>query len=201
MYPILFKRLIDIIISLFALILLSPIILITYCVLLYINKGKPFFFQDRPGLNEKKISIIKFKSMTDARDASGKLLPDADRITAFGNFIRKVSIDELPQLLNVLLGHMSLVGPRPLLFKYMPLYNQRQRKRHSVKPGITGWAQVNGRNSISWSEKFELDLYYVEHLSFWLDIKILWLTIQKVIISEGVNQSESRPMMPFDGTN
>jgi len=139
--------------------------------------------------------------MTDARDANGKLLPDIDRTTVFGKLIRKASVDELPQLINVLAGDMSLVGPRPLLYKYIPLYSERQNSRHNVKPGITGWAQVNGRNSISWSEKFELDVYYVEHLSFTFDMKILWLTLKKVLISEGVNQSESRPMMPFDGTN
>ncbi len=201
MYAIFIKRVIDIVVSLIVLIVLSPIIIITAFVLLYINKGKPFFFQDRPGFKEKKIRIIKFKSMTDDKDEEGKLLPDYKRTTNFGNFIRKASIDELPQLINVLLGDMSLVGPRPLLFKYLPLYSPQQRMRHEAKPGITGWAQVNGRNSISWSAKFELDVYYVKHVSLWLDIKILWLTFLKVITSEGVNQTESRPMLPFDGTN
>jgi len=201
MYNILFKRIIDIAISFFVLIIVSPIFIITTIILLFINKGKPFFFQDRPGQNEKRIRIIKFKSMTDQKDMNGNLLPDIERMTSFGNFIRKTSIDELPQLLNVLKGDMSLVGPRPLLFKYIPLYNENQKKRHFAKPGITGWAQVNGRNSISWTKKFELDVYYVENISLVLDLKILWLTFMKVIKSEGVNQSENRPMLPFDGSN
>jgi lipopolysaccharide/colanic/teichoic acid biosynthesis glycosyltransferase len=139
--------------------------------------------------------------MTDQKDISGQLLPDFERTTKFGNFIRKTSIDELPQLINVLIGNMSLIGPRPLLFKYIPLYSDNQKKRHLVKPGITGWAQVNGRNSISWTEKFDLDIYYVNNLSLMLDAKVFWLTIIKVIVSEGVNQSIDRPMMPFDGNN
>jgi undecaprenyl phosphate N,N'-diacetylbacillosamine 1-phosphate transferase len=200
-YKILFKRFLDILVSFILLIILSPIIALTTFILLYINKGKPFFFQDRPGMNEKKIRIIKFKSMTDEKDNLGNLLPDFKRTTHFGNFIRKTSIDELPQFINVLKGDMSLIGPRPLLFKYIPLYSNRQKKRHLVKPGITGWAQVNGRNSISWTEKFELDVYYVENVSFMLDIKIMWLTFLKVIMSEGVNQSNERPMMPFNGNN
>jgi lipopolysaccharide/colanic/teichoic acid biosynthesis glycosyltransferase len=160
MYQYFFKRVLDFLISLIVLVVLSPIILVTCLILLYVNKGKPFFFQDRPGMNENKIRIIKFKSMTDEKDSLGNLLPDVERMTAFGNFIRKSSVDELPQLINVLLGDMSLIGPRPLLFKYIPLYNEVQRKRHHVKPGITGWAQINGRNSISWTEKFNLDVYY-----------------------------------------
>lgn len=168
---------------------------------MYVNKGSAFFFQQRPGKNEKPIYIIKFKSMTDEKDDEGKLLPDNQRLTRVGNFIRKFSLDELPQLLNVLKGDMSLVGPRPLLFKYIPLYNEEQRKRHLVKPGITGWAQINGRNSISWQDKFKLDVYYVEHLTFMLDIKILFLTVVKVLKREGVNQSAERPMMPFNGNN
>lgn len=201
MYKLFLKRVIDIVVSFLLLLLLSPIIIITSAILFYVNKGKPFFFQDRPGKDEQKIRIIKFKSMTDEKDKDGILLPDVDRMTAFGNFIRKTSIDELPQLINVLLGDMSLIGPRPLLFKYIPLYSDEQRKRHTAKPGITGWAQINGRNSISWSEKFRLDVYYVENITFWLDIKILWFTFLKVIKSEGVNQSEDRPMMPFNGKN
>lgn len=201
MYKLFLKRIIDIIVSFLVLVMLSPIIIITSVILFYINKGKPFFFQDRPGKDEQKIRIIKFKSMTDEKDKDGILLPDVDRMTAFGNFIRKTSIDELPQLINVLLGDMSLVGPRPLLFKYIPLYSDEQRKRHTAKPGITGWAQISGRNSISWSEKFRLDVYYVENITFWLDLKILWFTFLKVIKSEGVNQSEDRPMMPFNGKN
>jgi len=201
MYRLIIKRILDVVVSFFVLIILSPIIIITYLILVYINKGKPFFFQDRPGKDEQKIKIIKFKSMTDERDENGNLLPDVERMTAFGNFIRKTSIDELPQLINVLIGEMSLVGPRPLLFRYIPLYTEEQRKRHKAKPGITGWAQINGRNSISWTEKFKLDIYYTENISFWLDLKILWFTFLKVIKSEGVNQSEDRPMLPFDGRN
>ena len=139
--------------------------------------------------------------MTDAKDSSGNLLPDNERITKFGSFLRKTSLDELPQLINVLIGEMSLVGPRPLLFKYLPLYSKEQKRRHDVKPGITGWAQVNGRNSISWARKFELDVYYIDNISFLLDIKIIWLTILKVIKRDGVNQNENRPMQPFTGKN
>jgi undecaprenyl phosphate N,N'-diacetylbacillosamine 1-phosphate transferase len=180
---------------------LSPIIIVTTLILFYLNKGKPFFFQKRPGFKEKQIYIIKFKSMTDEKDPDGNLLPDYKRMTSFGNFLRKTSIDELPQLVNVLKGDMSLVGPRPLLFKYLPLYSEDQRRRHNVKPGITGLAQVSGRNSISWAEKFKHDIYYVDNLSFLLDIKILFLTFKKVLVSEGVNQSEDRPMSPFNGKN
>ncbi len=201
MYAIFFKRLIDIIISLSVLIVLSPIIIIVAFILFFVNKTQPFFFQERPGLHQKKICIVKFKSMNDQKDVAGNLLPDVKRITKFGNFIRKTSLDELPQLFNVLKGDMSLIGPRPLLFKYIPLFNEEQNRRHEVKPGITGWAQVNGRNSIRWNEKFMYDVYYVDHLSFALDMKIIWLTVKKVFNGDGVNQSDARPMMPFDGTN
>lgn len=201
MYKFFFKRLLDILVSLIVLIVLLPLIIIVAIINYFQLKGNPFFFQERPGMNEKKIKIIKFKSMNNNKDADGKLLPDKERITAFGSFIRKASIDELPQLINVLTGDMSLVGPRPLLFKYIPLYNEEQKRRHNARPGITGWAQVNGRNSISWNEKFKLDVYYVDHVSFLLDIKILWMTFLKVIIREGVNQSNERPMQPFNGTN
>ena len=201
MYRKLFKRLIDILVALSLLILLSPLILIITVVLLFTNEGKPFFYQDRPGHQERKIRIMKFKSMTDAKNAEGKLLPDNERITAMGKFIRLSSLDELPQLLNVLNGDMSLIGPRPLLFKYLPLYSEEQRRRHEVKPGITGLAQVNGRNAISWKKKFEYDVYYVDHLSLALDIQIVFKTIRKIVIREGVNQSDDRPMRPFDGTN
>jgi undecaprenyl phosphate N,N'-diacetylbacillosamine 1-phosphate transferase len=201
MYKLFGKRFLDIIISLVVLVLLSPVLILTWIVLLFINEGKPFFFQERPGKDEKPFRVIKFKSMTDRKDVDGKLLPDNIRLTPFGKFIRSTSIDELPQLFNVLLGSMSLVGPRPLLFKYIPLYNETQRKRHNVRPGITGLAQVSGRNSIPWKEKFRFDVEYVENLSFWLDLTILWKTFLKVIIREGVNQSDERPMMPFDGTN
>ncbi len=200
-YRIFTKRLIDIILSLIALIIFSPIILVTAIILFYQNKGKVFFFQERPGMNALPFHIIKFKSMTDEKDAQGNLLPDKDRITPFGGLVRKLSIDELPQLFNVLKGDMSLVGPRPLLYKYVPLYNSRQLRRLEVKPGITGWAQVNGRNSIPWVEKFEKDVIYVENMSLWMDIKIMWLTVMKVLKRDGINQSADRPMEPFTGNN
>lgn len=195
------KRIIDIGVSIVVLLVLSPVILIAAMILYYQNKGKVLYIQERPGYQARGFNIVKFKTMTDERDASGQLLPDRLRITVFGAVIRRLSIDELPQLFNVLKGDMSLVGPRPLLFKYLPLYSKEQFRRHDVKPGITGWAQVNGRNSISWTQKFKLDVYYVDHLSFWLDMKILWLTFFKVLKREGVNQSDERPMMPFTGDN
>lgn len=201
MYRKFFKRFLDIIISIVVLVLALPILIIAYLILLYQNKGKVFFFQERPGLNREAFNIIKFKTMTDAKDETGKLLPDNQRITKAGKIIRKLSIDELPQLINVLKGDMSLIGPRPLLFKYIPLYSETQLRRHDVRPGITGWAQVNGRNSISWTKKFELDVYYVDHVFFIFDLQILWKTFIKVIKTEGVNQSDIRPMQPFDGTN
>ncbi len=201
MYKQFFKRVLDFTLSLIALIVLSPVIIILTIILFFINKGNPFFTQDRPGKHEKRIKIIKFKSMLDTRDEKGNLLPDVQRMTKTGVFIRKFSLDELPQLINVLIGDMSLVGPRPLLFKYIPLYNEEQRRRHDVTPGITGWAQVNGRNSIEWNAKFKYDVYYVDNLSFALDVKILFMTLKKVIAREGVNQSDERPMMPFTGNN
>ena len=201
MYKTFFKRILDLFISIIALIFALPLLIIVYVILYKQNNGKVFFFQERPGLDQKAFQIIKFKTMTDANDESGKLLPDNQRITKAGKIIRKLSIDELPQLFNVLKGDMSLVGPRPLLFKYMNLYSAEQLRRHEVRPGITGWAQVNGRNAISWTRKFELDVEYVNKLSFFMDIKILWLTFIKVIKTEGVNQSDDRPMMPFDGNN
>lgn len=169
--------------------------------MLFTNKEKPFFYQNRPGYEEKKLRIMKFKSMTDKKDTEGKLLPDNERITALGRFIRLSSLDELTQLVNVLKGDMSLIGPRPLLFKYLPLYSEKQKRRHEVKPGITGLTQVNGRNAISWKKKFEYDFYYVDHLGLALDIQIVFKTIRKIVIREGVNQSIDRPMRPFDGTN
>ena len=201
MYKVFFKRVIDFIVSLLLLIFLFPIILTVSIVLFFQNKGTPLFFQDRPGYKENKIRIIKFKSMTDEKDTSGTLLPDNDRITTFGAFIRKTSIDELPQLINVLKGDMSLIGPRPLLFKYLSLYSKEQKRRHNVRPGITGWAQVNGRNTISWTKKFEYDIYYVDNISFLLDLRILWLTLLKVLKREDVNQSDERPMRPFTKNN
>jgi lipopolysaccharide/colanic/teichoic acid biosynthesis glycosyltransferase len=201
MYKVLMKRFLDLIITFVALIVLSSVLVAITVILSIQNKGTPFFFQTRPGKDQKAFQIIKFKTMTDEKDKAGNLLPDVKRITGLGKIIRRLSIDELPQLINVLKGDMSLVGPRPLLFKYMPLYSVNQLRRHEVRPGITGWAQVNGRNSISWTKKFELDLEYVDKVSLSLDIKILYLTVLKVIKSEGVNQSNIRPMQPFDGTN
>jgi len=201
MYKNVFKRVIDFSVSFIALLLGSPLLLIVFFILRFQNKGNAFFFQERPGFNQQAFKIIKFKTMTDEKDAEGNLLPDNLRITKFGGWVRKLSIDELPQLINVLKGEMSLVGPRPLLFKYMPLYTAEQLRRHEVRPGITGWAQVNGRNSISWTQKFALDVEYVDKVSFLMDCKILFLTVKKVLIREGINQSAERPMQPFNGTN
>jgi len=194
------KRIIDCLFSLLLLIFLSPIILIvTFCI--RFKLGSPAIFtQPRPGLNGKVFYVYKFRTMTDELDANGELLPDAQRLTSFGQFIRKVSLDELPQLWNVLKGDMSFVGPRPLLVEYLPLYNKRQARRHEVRPGITGWAQVNGRNAISWEQKFEYDVWYVDNQSFWLDIKILLLTIKKVFISEGISQEGQATMEKFTGS-
>ena len=163
------------------------------------NRGTPFFIQSRPGKNEKIFKLIKFKTMRDAYDENGKPLPDKDRITPVGAWVRKLSLDELPQLINVIKGDMSLIGPRPLLVKYLPLYNNEQKRRHEVKPGITGWAQVNGRNAIDWDRKFQLDVWYVDHISLFLDMKILYLTFLKVIKREGINNGEEVTMKPFTG--
>lgn len=201
MYRLFLKRFLDILVSVIGLIMVSPIFTIVLCILGFQNKGSIFFFQERPGYKQKAFKIVKLKTMTDEKDAVGKLLPDNQRITKAGKIIRRLSIDELPQLLNVIKGDMSLIGPRPLLFIYIPLYSLDQRRRHEVRPGITGWAQVNGRNSISWKEKFDYDIFYVDNLSFILDIKILWMTFVKVIRTEGVNQSLDNPMQPFDGKN
>lgn len=201
MYKYFFKRILDIVISFGILLFISPLLVLLTVLLMFQNKWSPFFFQTRPGKDAQPFSIIKFKTMTDERDAQGNLLPDVERMTTLGRFIRKWSLDELPQLLNVLKGDMSLVGPRPLLFKYIPLYSPTQYRRHEVRPGITGWAQVNGRNSISWTAKFDLDVYYVDHVSFLFDLKIYWMTFLKVVQREGVNQSEERPMQPFNGQN
>lgn len=163
------------------------------------NAGKPFFFQQRPGKNEKIFKVIKFRSMNDKKDKGGNLLPDAERLTKAGSFVRKTSLDEIPQLINVLKGDMSLIGPRPLLVQYLHLYNNTQKRRHEVRPGVTGWAQVNGRNAISWAKKFEYDVWYVDHLSFALDIKILFLTIKKVFVREGISQEGQATMEFFKG--
>ncbi len=180
--------------------MLSPLFAIVSIGLFLVNDGKPFFFQKRPGRNARVFSIIKFKTMNDRKDAAGNLLSDIERLTSAGKFVRKTSLDEIPQLLNVLKGDMSLVGPRPLLPEYLPLYSQTQKRRHEVKPGITGWAQVNGRNAISWEEKFKLDVWYVDNMSFWLDLKILWLTVRKVIVREGISQEGQATMIPFTGS-
>lgn len=201
MYRLLFKRIFDIVVSLLVMIITLPLVFIVYIILFYQNKGNVFFLQERPGLHQKAFQIFKFKTMTDAKDINGVLLPDNQRITKAGKIIRQLSIDELPQLLNVLKGDMSLVGPRPLLFKYIPLFTETQLRRHEVKPGITGWAQVNGRNTINWNQKFEFDIYYVDTISFIFDLKILWMTVLKVIQKEGVNQKDDRPMQPFNGNN
>lgn len=199
MYKNFLKRLFDFIAALCGLLLLSPVFLIVTVGLYFANQGKPFFFQERPGLNTRIFKIIKFKSMNDKKDAQGNLLPDADRLTKIGSFVRKTSLDEIPQLINVLKGDMSLIGPRPLLIQYLPLYNERQRRRHDVKPGITGWAQVNGRNAISWEQKFALDVWYVENISFTLDIRILFMTIKKVFVREGIAQEGEATMEVFKG--
>ncbi|MBS1774588.1 MAG: sugar transferase [Bacteroidetes bacterium] len=200
MYKSFFKPLIDKLAALLGLIILSPILLLATFFLFIANQGTPFFFQPRPGKKGRIFRIFKFKTMNDAKDANGNLLPDADRLTTAGRIVRKTSIDEIPQLINVLIGDMSLIGPRPLLAEYLPLYNDRQKRRHDVKPGITGWAQVNGRNSISWEEKFEYDVYYVENLSFLLDIKILLLTVVNVFRGKGVNQTAATTMEKFKGS-
>lgn len=197
MYKVIFKPFFDFLIALFGLILLSPIFLIVAIVLFIANDGKPFFFQGRPGKDEKIFKIIKFKSMNDKTDVYGNLLPDAKRLTKAGSFIRKTSLDEIPQLINVLKGDMSLIGPRPLLPQYLEIYNDFQKRRHEVRPGITGWAQIHGRNAISWQQKFEYDVWYADHLSFLLDIKILFLTINKVFISEGISQEGEATMEYF----
>jgi lipopolysaccharide/colanic/teichoic acid biosynthesis glycosyltransferase len=201
MYKNFFKRLIDVLVSFLGLTFASPLLLAGVVLLGISNKGKVFFIQQRPGLKGKPFNIIKFKTMNDKRDGQGELLPDHLRTTAAGKFIRKTSMDELPQLLNVLKGELSLIGPRPLLMEYLPLYSKEQIKRHEVKPGITGWAQVNGRNAITWEKKFEYDLYYVNHLSFLLDLKIIFLTIFKIVKSEGINSASDITMEKFKGSN
>ena len=179
-----------------------PILLLVTLWLHFANKGAgAFFTQERPGRNGKIFKVIKFKTMTDERDADGNLLPDAERLTPVGRFVRSTSIDELPQLINVLKGDMALIGPRPLLVKYLPLYSKEQARRHEVRPGITGWAQCHGRNSISWTEKFKLDVWYVDHCSFLLDLKIVFLTIKKVLVREGISQEGQATMEPFNGNN
>ena len=199
MYKTIFKRIIDFLAALIGFIILSPLFLLVTIGLFFVNEGKPFFFQLRPGLHGKIFKIVKFKTMNDKKDANGNLLSDAERLTTIGSFVRKTSLDEIPQLLNVIKGDMSLIGPRPLLVHYLDLYSDFQNRRHEVKPGITGWAQVNGRNAISWEKKFELDVWYVDHISFILDLKILFKTILKVIKSEGINAADAATIEPFNG--
>jgi len=194
------KRVYDLLLSIILLVLFSPIIFLT-TLLVYFKIGKPILFkQVRPGLNEQLFTIYKFRTMTDERDEQGELLPDEKRLTSIGKFIRKTSLDELPQLFNVLKGEMSFVGPRPLLVEYLERYNEEQKRRHEVVPGITGWAQVNGRNAISWEDKFRYDIWYVDHQSFWLDMKILWMTFLKVMQRSGVSSATSVTMEKFKGS-
>jgi lipopolysaccharide/colanic/teichoic acid biosynthesis glycosyltransferase len=204
MYKHFFKRFFDFCISLIALICISPILLIVTIWLHFANKGAgAFFFQERPGKDGKIFKVIKFKTMTDERDENGELLPDADRLTKVGRFVRSTSIDELPQLINVLKGDMALIGPRPLLVQYLPLYSKEQARRHEVRPGISGWAQCHGRNNISWTEKFRLDVWYVDHVSLLTDLKVIFITIKKVLFKEDINQvgGEWATMDPFNGHN
>lgn len=193
------KPFFDFLIATVAFLILSPVFIVVTLLLFIANQGKPFFLQPRPGKNSRIFKVIKFKTMNDKKDAQGNLLPDAARLTAIGKFVRKTSLDEIPQLLNVIKGDMSLVGPRPLLVDYLPLYNETQKQRHNVRPGITGWAQVNGRNAISWEQKFNYDVWYVNNISLPLDIKILWMTVLKVFKSEGINSATSATMEKFTG--
>lgn len=197
-----FKRIIDILLSFIGLMIAFPVFLLIVVLLCFANKPSNIFFtQIRPGRNEEIFKVIKFKTMNDKKDSSGNPLPDEVRLTKIGKFIRSTSLDELPQLINVLKGDMSLIGPRPLLVQYLPLYSKEQARRHDVRPGITGWAQVNGRNAISWQKKFELDVWYVDHVSFLLDFKILFLTLKKVFKREGINQTGEATTTPFNGNN
>lgn len=202
MYKHFFKRFFDFWTALIALVIISPLLLAVTIWLHFANKGAgAFFFQERPGLHGKIFKVIKFKTMTDEKDAEGNLLPDNVRLTKVGMFVRSTSIDELPQLVNVLKGEMALIGPRPLMPAYLPLYSKEQARRHEVRPGISGWAQSHGRNNITWTEKFKLDVWYVDHLSLWVDIKIIWITVMKVLKRADVNNDEAATMYPFDGTN
>jgi undecaprenyl phosphate N,N'-diacetylbacillosamine 1-phosphate transferase len=200
LYRLIIKPFLDKFIALTILLITSPLLLFVIILLFVLNKGSVWFLQPRPGYQEKIFSVIKFKTMTDQRDHQNELLPDEKRLTAMGKFIRKTSLDEIPQLINVLKGDMSIVGPRPLLVEYLPLYNERQRKRHDVRPGITGWAQVNGRNAVAWPQRLEHDAWYVEHMSFALDLKILFLTLIKVLKAEGISSGTSVTMEKFSGT-
>jgi len=195
------KRILDFLIASIAFICFSPIFLLVMIGLYFANNGKPFFIQSRPGKNNKIFSIIKFKTMNDKKDVNGNLLSDAERLTPIGAFVRKTSLDEIPQLINVIKGEMSLIGPRPLLPQYLELYSKEQIRRHEVRPGITGWAQINGRNAISWKKKFEFDVWYVDHISFLLDLKIIFKTVKKVFVSEGISQEGQATIEAFNGKN
>ena len=202
MYKHFFKRFLDFWIALIALICISPILIVVTVWLHFANKGAgAFFLQERPGKDAKIFRVIKFKTMTDERDADGNLLPDADRLTKVGQLVRSLSIDELPQLINVLKGDMALIGPRPLLVKYLPLYSPEQARRHEVRPGISGWAQCHGRNAISWAEKFRLDVWYVDHCTLWTDIQVIWITVMKVIKRADISEEGQSTIEPFTGNN
>lgn len=202
MYKHFFKRVFDFVISLIALLLIGWFLIIVAIFLHFANKGAgAFFFQERPGKDAKIFKVIKFKTMTDEKDENGKLLPDAQRLTKVGRFIRSTSIDELPQLINVLKGDMALIGPRPLRVYYLPLYSPEQARRHEVRPGISGWAQCHGRNAITWTEKFKLDVWYVDHCTLWTDIRIIFITIKNVLMRKDINNAGAETMYPFDGTN
>ena len=201
MYNVFFKRVMDLILSVTAFTILFPVFMLLVLLLWITNKGTPFFMQLRPGKDCRPFRVIKFKTMNDKRDASGTLLPDDRRLTGLGKIVRKTSLDELPQLINVIRGDMSLVGPRPLLMEYIPLYTPEQRRRHTVRPGITGWAQVNGRNTISWKEKFAFDTWYADNISVWLDVKILFITVLKVFKAEGISAQGVATAEKFNGNN
>ena len=202
MYKHFFKRFLDFWISLIALILISPLLLVVTIWLHFANKGAgAFFFQERPGKDGAIFKVIKFKTMTDERDVEGNLLPDEMRLTKVGKFVRSTSLDELPQLINVLKGDMSLIGPRPLLVEYLPLYSKEQARRHDVRPGISGWAQAHGRNALSWQKKFELDVWYVDHVSFWVDVQVILLTIKSVLMRSDISHEGEATMSKFDGNN
>ncbi|MDQ0593052.1 undecaprenyl phosphate N,N'-diacetylbacillosamine 1-phosphate transferase [Chryseobacterium ginsenosidimutans] len=199
MYKNFFKRIVDFAVAFMGLLVVSPLFIAITVWLYFANNGKPFFFQRRPGKNGKIFSIVKFKTMNDKKDASGNLLSDNERLTSVGSFIRKTSLDEIPQLINVIKGDMSLVGPRPLLVQYLPIYNAHQARRHEIRPGITGWAQVNGRNAISWKQKFDFDVWYVDNVSFFVDLKIIFLTVKKVFLKEGISADGHVTIEPFKG--
>ncbi|AZQ63563.1 sugar transferase [Flammeovirga pectinis] len=199
MYKLIFKRIIDVAVAVSIFIILSPLFFVTFCALLIVNQGKPFFYQKRPGYKAGIFTIIKFKTMNDRKDKNGNLLPDEKRLTKVGQIVRSTSLDEIPQLLNVIKGDMSLIGPRPLLVEYLPLYSESQSRRHDLKPGITGWAQVNGRNAISWKQKFEYDVWYVDNCAFLIDLKVIFVTIKKVLGAKDISSSTSVTMEKFTG--